>query len=107
MKRFIPLLLLFAACSKENNGSSPDCSTPKTFSAHASPVIQATCAISSCHNTGSTSGPGPLTSYAEIFASRSAIRAAVAAGTMPRSGSLTTDQRNAILCWIDGGAPNN
>jgi hypothetical protein len=26
---------------------------------------------------------------------------------MPKTGSLTTAQKNAIICWIDNGAANN
>ncbi|HVZ57207.1 MAG TPA: hypothetical protein VG870_11155 [Chitinophagaceae bacterium] len=109
--------LLFS-CSKSNNSTSPggnpggsglDCSTvPKTFSADVNPTIQATCATSSsCHGAGSSNGPGALTSYSAIFAARVNIRTAVAAGTMPKTGTLTTAEKNAILCWVDAGAPNN
>ncbi|MEJ0106233.1 MAG: hypothetical protein WDO19_28400 [Bacteroidota bacterium] len=38
---------------------------------------------------------------------RTAIRAAVASGEMPKTGSITTAQKNSILCWIDAGASNN
>jgi len=26
---------------------------------------------------------------------------------MPKTGSITTAQKNSILCWVDSGAPNN
>jgi hypothetical protein len=26
---------------------------------------------------------------------------------MPQNGSLTSSEKNAIICWIDNGAPNN
>jgi hypothetical protein len=26
---------------------------------------------------------------------------------MPQGSTLTTAQKNSILCWIDSGAPNN
>jgi hypothetical protein len=26
---------------------------------------------------------------------------------MPQGSSLSTSQKNSILCWIDSGAPNN
>lgn len=109
------LLLFFSAficlaCSKDSDDPELDCSTPKSFTTDVHPVIQSTCAINSgCHGTGSNTnqGPGPLTSYAEIFPVRDAIYQAVRDGTMPKTGSLTPAQKNALLCWISSGAPNN
>lgn len=109
----ICLLMIFIACSKsgdDNNPTptTPDCSgAPKTFSGDVSPVIASSCAISGCHAAGSTNGPGALTNYTQVFNARSAIRTAVANGTMPKSGTISTTQKNAILCWIDNGAANN
>jgi hypothetical protein len=103
-------VIIAASCSKDNDngGSSLDCSTvAKSFTADVNPTIQATCNISGCHATGSTNGPGPLTNYTQVFNARSAIRTAVANGRMPQGSSLSTSQKNSILCWIDSGAPNN
>ena len=87
-------ITLLIACSKDNDtGASLDCSS---------------CAFSSgCHGSGSTNGPGVLTSYTSVFNARTAIRSAVASGSMPQGSSLATNQKNSILCWIDSGAPNN
>lgn len=103
--------VLFWACSKDNGSETGavDCSgTTKTFSGDVLPVIQSTCATnSSCHGTGSNNGPGVLSTYNQVYNNRSTIRSAVANETMPQNGSLTTAQKNAILCWIDNGAANN
>lgn len=107
--------IVILACSKSsdsgsnnNNPTTLDCSTvPKTFTSDAAPIFQNSCAISGCHAAGSANGPGPLTTYAQISTSAVAIRAAVSSGRMPKTGSLTTAQKNTILCWIDNGAPNN
>jgi hypothetical protein len=101
--------LLFA-CSKSNDStSSVDCSgATKSFSANVNPIIQATCATNAgCHGSGSNNGPGELLTYSEIFNARSSIRSAVISGVMPQNGSLTTSEKNAIICWIDNRAPNN
>jgi hypothetical protein len=101
--------LLFACSKSADTTSSVDCSgTAKSFSTDVNPIIQATCTTNSgCHGSGSNNGPGELLTYSEIFSSRSSIRLAVASGSMPKTGSLTTTQKNAIICWIDNGAPNN
>jgi hypothetical protein len=112
MKSLIPatlfMALLIAAACKKSENYTPDCNTPKTFSGDVSAVIQNTCATnSSCHAAGSNEGPGALTNYQQISNARSGIRRSVADGSMPRNGSLSNAQKDAILCWIDSGAPNN
>ena len=119
-KIFIVLSFLFItlSCSKKDStpagsgggggGTTLDCSSvAKSFSANVQATFQSSCSIVSCHASGSTNGPGALTTYTQIFNARTSIRASVAAGTMPKSGTITTAQKNSILCWIDSGAPNN
>ena len=110
----LSLCILFSQCSKNNNNNnnnnfSVNCSTVtnKAFAANISPLIQSRCAISGCHASGSGNGPGALITYTQISAAATRIRASVAAGTMPQGSTLSTAEKNSIVCWIDGGAPNN
>jgi hypothetical protein len=117
MKKVMLLLCVGVAlygCSKTNGGGggggtifTPTCTGTESFSADVSPIIQSSCAISGCHAVGSNNGPGALTTYQQIFNNRAAIRTAIANGTMPKTGSLSAAQKNAILCWIDNGASSN
>ena len=124
MKPAFPTLLVFLAtsliisCSKSGGGgggngggggSSINCNTvtTKAFAADVNPIIQGRCNITACHNAGSTNGPGALTNYTQVFNARSSIRAAVNLGVMPQGSTLSADQKNSIICWIDSGAPNN
>jgi hypothetical protein len=117
MKIYISFIILIStiivSCSKSSPtasnpmNSSLDCSVPKTFAANAAPVFQAKCALSGCHGAGSSNGPGELTTYQKIFNARNDIRIAVVTRLMPQGGSLTDEQLNSIVCWIDSGAPNN
>ncbi len=105
-------VVIAISCSKSGTGGGAnnlDCTTitNKAFAADINPVIQTNCNISGCHATGSFNGPGPLTNYAQISTAAAPIRSAVSAGRMPKNSSLPTSQKNSILCWIDGGAPNN
>jgi hypothetical protein len=103
------------ACSKTVDTTanmktgSVDCSgAAKSFSADVNPIIQASCATgSNCHGSASNNGPGELLAYSEIFNVRAQIRSAVLLGIMPKNASLTTAQKNAIVCWIDNGSLNN
>ena len=126
MKKGILVILaafiLIASCSKGGSddpggggsgggggGGSVNCTgVASAFTANVSPIIQSTCATdATCHGAGSANGPGPLLTYNQIFTARIAIKTAVANGTMPKTGSLTTAQKNSIICWVDAGAPNN
>lgn len=126
MKGFTLLTVLFSfvlimSCSKSgsgtggggnNNGGNtpfvPNCTSAATsFAADVNPIFQTVCGQSSCHNSGSVNGPGTLTTYAQISASKSLIRAAVISGAMPKTGTLTAAQKNSIICWIDAGGANN
>ena len=107
------IFIAFASCSKSSSntggGTTTNCANvPKSFSTDVNPVIQSSCTLNSgCHGSNSVHGPGELLSYAQIFNARVNIKTAVSSGTMPKTGSLTTAQKNSILCWVDSGAANN
>src|SRR5437773_1189436 len=111
MKKYTRILLftlLFASsCKKSGSGGGADPCTgisPK-FAADVQPIVNSTCAISSgCHAAGSTNAGGPFTDYTKIFNRRTDIKDQINAGLMPQTGSLTTDQKNKIICWINSGA---
>lgn len=101
---------VFISCRKNDNGPDPsicDTVTNKNFANDVNPIIQTFCNQAACHDPGSTNGPGQLTNYTEIFNARVAIKGQVQAGLMPQNTTLTTAQKNTIICWIDSGAPNN
>jgi len=113
--------LLIASCSKSSGdgggGGSTDGGGSTTinctgvasaFAADVKQIIQSTCATdATCHGTSSVNGPGPLVTYAQISGAASLIKPAVASGTMPKTGTLATAQKNSIICWINSGALNN
>jgi len=105
------LILVFFSCTKSGAGSgnSIDCSTVSaSFSSDVQPVILSSCSYSSgCHGSGSSQGPGALLTYQQIYIYRVSIRSAVASGRMPENGSLSTAEKNKILCWIDNGTQDN
>ena len=104
------LVLVVFSCKKNNSSTSytPDCTgTTPTYAATVSGLISSNCAISGCHASGSNEGPGALTTYAQIKSSVSSIRSSIVSGSMPQKSTLTTDQKNSIVCWIDAGATNN
>lgn len=115
MRTILPILgfcLATISCSKSGSSNpaptNPDCSgVDSRFQASVLPLMQATCAVSGCHNAGSINGPGALTTFAQISPSAAAIKAAVLAGTMPKNSTLSEAQKKIIVCWVNSGAPNN
>jgi uncharacterized membrane protein len=106
------ILISIISCTKNSVNSNIDnstttCTGTKSFATDVNPIFQTVCATSGCHDAGSTNGPGALTTYQQIFNARSLIRSAILSGTMPKNTTLTADQKNAIICWIDNGATNN
>ena len=111
--------LLTASCSKSGSstgggstgggGSTVNCTgVANKFAADVNPIIQTTCATNAtCHGAGSANGPGPLLDHTQISNAKGLIRPAIVNGTMPKTGTLTTAQKNSIICWIDSGALNN
>jgi len=108
---FVALILFCnSSCKKSTNGTgyTPECSgtTPK-FSAEVSPLMLSSCGISGCHGTGSHEGPGPLTTYSQIKNAATSVRSSIVDGSMPQNNTLSTAQKNLIVCWIDAGAKND
>ncbi len=102
------IITSITACKKSNEPYTPECSgtTPK-FSTEVSAIIASECATSGCHDANSKRGPGALVTYAQINNVASSIRAEVVSGSMPRNSTMSVERRNAIVCWIDGGAKND
>lgn len=105
------LLLLFYGCYNDKEeilyGATTCDGVSTSFATNVNPIIQSNCAIPDCHAAGSTNGPGPLTTYAQIKNVAVGIKSAVVSRFMPKTGSLTDSQIKTISCWVDSGAPNN
>jgi uncharacterized membrane protein len=95
------VVVFLSQCKKKETSKTsaytPNCNGTPLFANNVLPIIQSNCV--GCHSSYNT--------YSGIKANVSAIRSEVVSGSMPKGGSLTTDQKNAIVCWIDGGVPNN
>jgi hypothetical protein len=91
---------LFSGCSKDNTtiAYTPSCSgTAKSYKTDVAPIISSSCGA--CHQNFST--------YSQLYSSRTSVRSMIVSGQMPQGSSLSTAQKDAIVCWIDNGAANN
>ena len=118
------LLLLMMACGGTDAPVSPDTdttdeitsTTPSTPTWHAdvAPIIHASC--TGCHAEGAIGGFS-LTTMAEVEAWSQAVYVAIESGTMPpwlagedcnsyqQDFSLSADEAQTVLNWIDGDMP--
>ncbi len=79
-----------------------------SFADEVFPIIQANCAVSGCHVAGN--GIPVWDDYTTIAENADRIYFRVEGKTMPpetSGNSLTEDEIETILNWIDVGAPNN
>lgn len=99
-------ILTTYACQSgsEDEMNPPDkCSTIVSYSNTIRPLIDQKCG--NCHLDGSQAPD--LTNYETIKANASKIKSLTQSGIMPKEGSLTQTQKDAIACWVDNGALNN
>lgn len=75
-----------------------------TFTMNVKPIIDNNCI--GCHSTAGGQSPN-LETYNGVAANASRVKSEVESGDMPIGGTLTTEEIQAISCWVDAGAPNN
>ena len=92
---------LWTGCSKVTNSNSsytPSCvGNMKSYKTDVAPVIRTYCA--GCHSN--------FTNYAGLSADKNNVSAQIESGNMPKGASLSTAQKDAVICWISSGSPNN
>lgn len=98
----ITLIILSLSCKKNstsntNSNYSPTCSGTKSYSVDVKPIIQASCV--GCHSE--------YGNYTGVSNDVSKIRTSISNGSMPKNSTLSSSQKDAIMCWIDAGATNN
>lgn len=76
-----------------------------SYTSSIKPIIANNCAISGCHN-GSNNLPD-FSVFSNVQGKASSIKTRTQSGSMPRNGSLTQAEKDAIACWVDDGAKDN
>lgn len=77
-----------------------------SYSVDISPLIANNCMP--CHNGDGSNPEAPnLTSYASVASMSGLIKEVTQTRRMPKNGTITNAQIEAIRCWVDNGAMNN
>lgn len=102
------LLCFLLLSSKCKESSDPCGDTTSTYNSNMKAIIDNKCV--SCHNpSGSAATVGDYTSYNGIKPkfTDDKLWKEIEAGRMPKTGSLTSAEKNAFECWKDAGYPEN
>ncbi|NNF37009.1 MAG: hypothetical protein HKN68_23095 [Saprospiraceae bacterium] len=119
MKKFYFLLALFLlvgvyACGDDMNEEEEEMmeeedaceGTSFTYTANVKSIVDSSCALSGCHDGGST--PPNFTTYDGIKAFATGAASRTAARNMPPAASgisLSDAEIKTIMCWAENGAP--
>lgn len=79
------------------------CKPDLSYANMISPILSQNC--KPCHFNGSQLPD--LSDYNSVSDNADLIKTVTQNKTMPKNGSLTQDQIDAIACWVDNGALNN
>jgi len=103
----------FAACTKDKlKEQEGDCAGDVAYSNQIKQIIDTSCAYSGCHDGGG-GAPGNYTTFEklEFFLDDLFINRTIEIRDMPPNyavgpKSLTQDEIDLVLCWIDNGFKN-
>jgi uncharacterized membrane protein len=107
----IGVVLIFSACNsytpKDQGGqANPNALSAQTtnFATIQSEIIKPNCVM--CHSgTSGNQGGVNLETYASVKTFSSRIKDTIVKGTMPPGRPLAKNQQQALISWIDNGAP--
>jgi len=79
------------------------CTPNESYTNNIAPILNQNC--KPCHFNGSQFPD--LTNYNSVSQNAHLIKIVTQNKTMPKGGSLTQDEIDAIACWVDNGALDN
>ncbi len=100
--------LLFIACTRDTVEPADPCDHVMTYDNGIREIVRNTCNFSGCHD--GSSGVGNYNTYQgmeRVLQNNAFRQEVVIAKTMPKSGTLTPEQFEALKCWSENGYPEN
>lgn len=87
------------------------CTVTVSFVSDIKPIIDTSCALTGCHN-GDNGADRNWTVFSNFQTKRANVKDRITRppgtpGHMPAAGSITDDQIQSIVCWVDQGGLNN
>ena len=101
----IGVILVATSCNKSDNALAvAPCDPNTSFSNTVLPILNTSCNANGCHDNIVITA---LNNYQTVHDGAVQIKNSVISGRMPKSGSLSVKDKDAIICWVDNGAKNN
>ena len=114
---FVTILLLSYSCVDHDFGAPHfvDCSGAKAYSYNleVNPIITNKCAVPDCHDGSNPDLPDwTVLSNLQNSDNKKEIKRRITlpdtdGDKMPKEGTITQEERQAIYCWIEQGAQDN
>jgi hypothetical protein len=87
------------------------CTVTVSFADDVNPIINTSCAIPGCHN-GDNGADKNWTVFSNFQSNKDDVKDRITRppgtpGHMPAAGSITAEQIQTIVCWVDQGGQNN
>lgn len=88
-----------------------ECGHTVSYASEVDPIVNTSCAITDCHN-GDNGADKNWTVFSNFQSKSTTVkdritRPAGVDGHMPAAGSITEEQIQTIVCWVDQGAKDN
>jgi hypothetical protein len=106
-------LIAFQSCVDHNlpEAEIDPCTVTVSFVTDIQPIINTSCALTGCHN-GDNGADKNWTVFSNFQTKRANVKDRITRppgtpGHMPAAGSITDDQIQSIVCWVDQGGLNN
>ncbi len=96
------------ACTADTVAPAGPCEEVMTYDAGIRDIVRNKCNFSGCHD--GSSGVGNYNSYQgmeRILQNDAFHREVVTTKTMPKSGTLSAEEFEALKCWSENGYPEN
>jgi hypothetical protein len=112
---FLFLLLLISLSCADHDFEMPtfECTSSEeiSYDDHVHKIVQDNCAIPGCHN-GANGAERDWRDFQKFQAHAKEVKRRIslpegAPDHMPRTGELTKDEIQTIVCWVDQGAKDN
>lgn len=113
LSAFFILLIVFQSCVDHSlpEPEAGDCINTVSFAGQIKPIINTSCALTGCHN-GDNGADINWTKLENFQAKKANVKDRITRpvgvpGHMPAVGSITDDQIQLIVCWVDQGGQDN
>jgi hypothetical protein len=105
------LMLVFQSCVSHDTGKQCNTDRIVSFESEIKPIITTNCAIPDCHN-GDNGASRNWTELSNLQQKREEVKRRVLLPKsdgqhMPKVGSISDNEIQLIVCWVEQGAQDN